>query len=201
MGLAAELGVPLDQVDVKAAEEAIKGGGLCPEGVHHAVLEGCRNVDANSGARGRELTFKVLAGPGKDCEIEETVWLPNEGQDEAKKKKTQNRLTIYMHRLGLLKSVVGQDGKERLAEVDGLHDFSDVLGRTCFIEVKHEEEHWKDKKTGADKKMTKAKLTFEGVLKADDKKCAGVATGKAPPPTAVGAAKPGAKPADNYDDL
>lgn len=200
MGLAAELGVPLNQVGVKDAEEAIKGGGLCPEGVHHAVLEGCRSVDANSGSKGRELTFKVIAGPGKDSVIEETVWLPSEGQDEAKKKKTQNRLTIYMHRLGLLKAVTGKDGKEVFAEVEGVHDFTDVLGKTCFIEVKHEEEHWKDKKSGADKKMMKAKLTFEGVLKPDDKKCVGVTTGTAPPPTSIGSKPGGGKP-DDYSDL
>lgn len=201
MGLAAELGVPLEQVDVKAAEEAIKGGGLCPEGVHHAVLDAVAEKTLDNGSKKRALTFKVLAGPGKDTIVEDDVWLPSDAQDEAKKKKSQNRLTIFMHRLGVLKTAVGKDGKERYVEVEGKHDFIDCIGATCFIDVKHEEEHWNDKKTGAPKKMMKAKLTFEGVLKPDDKKVQGVPTGKAPPPTAVGSRPAGGKGPDNFDDL
>lgn len=202
MGLAAELGVPLESVDLNAAEKAIESGGLCPEGVHHAVLETAGEKTLDNGSKKRVLTFKVLAGPGKDAEVEDDVWLPSEGQDAGKKKKTQNRLTIFMHRLGLLKTKIGGDGKEHLAEVEGKHDFVDCIGTTVFIEVKHEEEAWKDKKTGTDRKAMKAKLTFEGVLKPDDKKCQGVPTGKAPPPgTGPAAIGGGAKKPDNFDDL
>lgn len=197
MGLENELGFDVSGTDIKAAEAAVESGGLCPKGVHHAVLEGVREVTANSGSKARELTFTVIAGPGKGCSAETTVWLPNEGQDADKRKKSENRVAIYAHRLGLLKTVV-KDGKESLVPVEGKHGWIDLIGATCFIDVIHEDEEFTDKK-GGHRKITKAKLSFEGVLKADDKRCQGVPTGKAPPPSAAPAAA--AKKPDNFDDL
>lgn len=194
MSLVAELG--MEDVDLGAAESAIASGGLPPVGVHHAVLDGVREFAANSGTKGRELTFKIIAGPGKGCEVEDAVFLPHDGQDEEKKKTTKNKLAIAMHRLGLLKKVKGPDGKDKTVAVEGKSDFLDCIGTTCFIEVKHVMRKYQDK-SGADQEIKEAKLTFEGILSPDDKKCKDVPRGTAPAPSS----RPAAKPADNFDDL
>lgn len=201
MGLEQELGLDIGTVDVNAAAAAVAGGGLVPEGLHHAVLESVKSGTANSGTPFREFNFKILAGPAAGMNVEHSLWLPNEGQDEAKKKKSINQLAIYMHRLGLKKKVAGADGKEVLAAVEGKHDFADCLGAVCVVDVKHELEKWKDKKTGADREMTKAKLSFEGVLLVDDPRCKDVPKGKAGVVGVGGGAKPVAAKKDQFGDI
>jgi hypothetical protein len=180
MGLEQDLGIDLDTLNFDDAEKAIQSSGLVPEGFHHAVLESVKSGTANSGTPFREFTFQVLAGPAKGATVTHTLWLPNAGQDEAKRKKSMNQLAIYMHRLGL-KEKVTKDGKSSLAEVKGRHDFIDCLGQECVIEAEHYEEVWKDKRTQADRKMTKARLSWEGVYLLDDKRVKDVPRGKAGP--------------------
>jgi hypothetical protein len=198
VSLESELGIDIGEVDVKAASQAVASNGLVPEGLHHAVLEAVKSGTANTGTPFREFTFKILAGGSKDAIVEHTLWLPNSSQDEAKKKKSVNQLAIWMHRLGLKKKVPGAEGKEVLAPIEGKLDFSDCLGTTCVIDVKHEEETWDDKKTGAKRKMTKAKLSFEGVLLVEDPRCKDIAKGKTPP---AGSKPATMAPKDDFGDL
>lgn len=173
MSLLQKLGIDPAKVNADDTEREMNSGGLCPEGLHHAGLVGCREDSAHNGSEFRELTFRVLAGPGKGMEVKESIFLPNESQTDEKKKKTQNRVIIYMHRLGLLKKV-----GDHYEPIDGLTDFQDVVNRAeCVIEVHHEDREY----TGKDGKTRKgkfAKLTFEGVLALDDKRCKAVARGK-----------------------
>ena len=199
MGLLQELGVaggPPPRID--DIEKQMASGGLCPEGVHHAVLDGVGEIPGCEG-RGWKLTFKILAGPGEGSVVSDKLWKPK-GDDAAKDKKTANRILLYGHRLGLLKR--GDGGS--LTEVEGKHDFNDCYGAACFIEVRHVEEEYDEKDkdgrlTGKKKHIKKAELTWEGLLSPDDKKCKDVPRGKAPPPGSIG--KPSGGPAAKKDDF
>lgn len=173
--------------DPENAESQMKNGGLVPEGKHYARLDGVREVEANSGSRGRELTFTVLAGPGKGGEVRETLWLNTD------KDKSKIRQLIFGHRLGLLKKAPGPNGKSVYQGVEGKHDFTDCLGAECVLDVKHEEYVRKDGKKGMS-----AILQFEGVFSPTDERCKDVprvAAGSVPPP------KPQAKAQDDWGGL
>lgn len=200
MSLLAELGVNATDVSLDDVEKSMAGGGLVPEGVHHAVLTSVGGIP-NADGRGWKFTFEVIAGPGKGGTIEEALWKPK-GSDEKKDAATRNRVLLFGHRLGLLAKVKGADGKEHTQEIAGKHDFCDCLGATCFLEVVHEdEEYTKDGKT---RHIKKAKLTFNGLLSPDDKrvkdvpKAAGAAASAAVSKAATAAA---AKPKDNFEGL
>ncbi|MDY3555323.1 hypothetical protein R5W24_004465 [Gemmata sp. JC717] len=155
MALTDELGVELQGVKVSELENQIKSGGIPPVGMHHAVLSGFREVNANSGRKGRELKFKIIAGPGKDFEVKETVW----NSDKAAGK---SRVLIFAHRLGIY-----QRAGDALVPVPGRTEFSDVIGTQCVINVKHEEREYETDK-GEKRKVTDVILDFEGVLALDD---------------------------------
>lgn len=201
MGLLADLNVNPADVSLGDIEKGMQSGDLPPEGVHHAVLTAVGPIP-NCDGRGWKMTFEILAGPGKGATVEDVLWKPK-GDDEKKDAKTRNRILLFGHRLGLLKKVT-KDGKEVTEEVAGKHDFCDCLGATCFIEVQHEQEEYT--KDGKKRQITKAKLTFNGLLSPDDKKVK-----DAKVPTATGAAVQAAagkaggagqqKPKDNYDGL
>lgn len=186
----------LGNTNPDAVEQSMASGGLAPEGKHHAVLNGCREVQANSGSVGRELTFRILAGPGAGQDVRETVWITSDP-------KAKNRRVLFMHRLGLLKKVAAEGGKSAYVPAEGKTDFMDCLGAECVIDVKHEEDTWTDKKTGKPRTGTKAVLSFEGVLSLDDKRCADVPRGKpgAAQAAVATAAAAGAKAKDDFSDL
>lgn len=205
MGLLAELGFnDTAAPSIDDAAKAVANGGLPPEGVHFAVLNGYRGVAANTGSKGDELSFQILGGPGDGAKVEEVIWKPSESQDDKRRGMSQRRFIIFAHRLGLL----GRDASGKAVEIPGKHGFQDCLGQTCFIEVKHEEEEYE--KEGKRKKITKAKLTFEGILSPDDKKCKDIPKGDVPAGAGVAAGGAGAgaagangsgKPKDNFSDL
>ena len=196
MSLLADLNVGPD-VSLTDVEKKMSSGDLPPEGVHHAVLTQVGPIP-NADGRGWKFTFEILAGAGKSTTVEETLWKPK-GDSEKKDAVTRNRILLFGARLGLLKSVPTRDGKEKLVEVEGKHDFCDCLGATCFIEVQHEEREYEAK--GAKKKVTDAKLTFAGLLAPDDKKCKDVPRGTGAAAAAVASGKATAKAADNLDGL
>lgn len=206
MGLEQDLGIDLGAVDMNAANAAVASNGLVPEGLHHAALAAVKSGEANSGTPFREFTFVILAGPAAGQQLEHTLYLPNAAQAEDKKKKSINQLAIYAHRLGLKKQVAGADGKTMvLVAIEGKHDFSDCRGAACVIDVRHEEEVFKYQrgpKAGQEGKITKAKLTFEGVLAVDDKRCEKVPKGKVPADLlAGGAAVPAGGKGDAFADI
>lgn len=208
MGLLADLGFndTIPAPDLGEAEKAMASGGLPPEGVHFAVLDGYRGITAHNGNKGHELSFRIIAGPGNGAKVEDAIWNPNPDQDDKKRGTSQRRMLVFGYRLGLLT----KDASGRAKDVEGKHSFADCLGQTCFIEVKHEEEEYE--KDGKKRKITKAKLTFEGVLSPDDKKCKDVPKGPVPAGIAAGGAGAGGagggaaagsngKPKDNFADL
>lgn len=167
MSLLAELGVTnVAEVDLNEVDKKMSAGDVPPEGIHHAVLQTVGPIP-NCEGRGWKMTFEILAGAGKGAVVEEALWKPK-GDDAKKDATTKNRVLMFMHRLGLLKKVTGPDGKEVTQEIAGKHDFCDCLGTTTFIEIQHVDEEY----TKNDQKRTikKAKLTFGGLLAADDKK-------------------------------
>lgn len=200
MGLLNELGLPAGgAVNINDVAREVAAGGLVPEGVHHAILESVGSIP-NAEGRGWKMTFKVVAGPGKDETVEDVVWKPK-GDDAKKDKAVANRTLIFAHRLGLV--------DEKGVEKPGKYGFADCLGAPCFIEVKHEDETYKPKdkdgkEIGVTRVIKKAKLTFEGVLSPDDKKCKDVPKA-ANLPAASSIGKPaaaGAAPAkDQYADI
>lgn len=193
----------LDELELDKAptaaevESAMRAGPVPPEGLHHAALVGFREVQANSGSHGRELTFKILAGPGKGFEVRDTLWSPS-GKSAESDGRARNRMRIFAHRLGLLKKVALPDGTTKYVAVEGKTDFLDVYGAACVIEVKHEEREYTDK-GGKLKKVTDARLAFEGVLALDDDRCKAVPRGDAA--AAVAAVTAPAPAADEYADL
>lgn len=196
MGLLNELGMTAPP-SISDAEKQMASGGLPPEGVHHAVLEAVGGIP-NADGRGWKMTFKIIAGPGKDMSVEDIVWKAK-GDDAKKDARVNNRILIYAHRLGLLKKVNDASGKEVAVEVEGKHEFSDCLGAPCFIELKHEDEEYE--KNGKKHSIKKAKLTFEGVLSPDDKKVKDVPkAGNVPAASSVG--RPGgAAKKDDFGDI
>lgn len=196
MGLMQELGIAGGTVDVDAVEKRMEAGGLCPEGIHHAVLDAAGVKQIDGVKRGYELTFRVLAGPGAGSEVKEIVWLPK-GEDAKKDQTATDRLLTFAIKLGVLKAE-RKDGKTVGVEIPGRSDFCDVLGAECFIDVHHEEREF-DGKSGR-KKIKEAKLTFRpGVLTMNDPTCAKIPRGKPGPVGQSGAAN--AKPKDNFDTL
>lgn len=196
MGLLQDLGVAPGTVKADDVEKNMASGGLPPEGVHHAVLEGAEGP--SEGRNGHKLTFKIIAGPGEGTTVEDVLWRPK-GADAKKDKAIVNRTLVFGSRLGLLK----RDRDGNLAEVEGKYGFGDCLGAACFIEIRHEEEEYQPKDKdgrphGGLKKIKKAKLTFEGVLSPDDKKCKDVPKGNA---AALPIGKPAGPPKDTLDDL
>ncbi len=188
MALLEDLGIDLDTVNVAEVEEQIKAGPLAPEGYHHAVLEGFREGSANNGRKFRELKFKIVAGPGKDQEVKESLW----NSDEAKGK---NRVLLFAHRLGLYQ----RDANGKLRPVAGKSEFSDVVGAQCVIEVKHKSREYE--KDGEKKKTTDAILSFEGVLALDDPRCKDIARASGAAVATATASIPPAQPKPAFDDL
>ncbi len=166
MGLLDRLGVNLDKTNAAEVEDSMKGNGLPAIGLHHAVLDGVREVTANSGSQGFELRFKILAGPSKGLELKETLWISD-------KEKGKNRVLLFMHRLGML-SKVAKNGQEHYVPVAGKSELHQCIGAEVVIDVG---EHETREHNG--KKYTDARLSFEGVLLVSDKRCEKVPRGAA----------------------
>lgn len=168
MSLMNELNATLKKRKANEVESAMTNGGLPPEGVHHAMLKGQRDVETKSSTTGRELLFVILAGPGKGQDVKDTLW-------NSDKEAAQNRKILFAHRLGLLRKVgSGDDARYEQADPKK-QDFNDVRGTCCFIEVVHEE--YEKEKGGKGKS---ARLSFEGIINPDDKRVKGVPTGSPP---------------------
>lgn len=174
MSLLKELGIDIANVNASKTEQQVESGGRVAVGKHHAALVGARKGDtANS--KYVELTFRVLAGPSAGLELKDKIFLPNAGQKEDSRATTQNRVLLFMHRLGLLTK-----NGDKYVPIEGREDFSDVVDKVdVIIDVKHEERDYE--KDGKTKHGTFAILTFEGVLPKDDKRCATVPKGKFEP--------------------
>jgi hypothetical protein len=167
MGLLDRLGVDLEKTNAKELEDGMKGNGLPAIGLHHAVLEGCREMDPTTNTQGGfELRFKIIGGPSKGCEVKEAVWISEKG-------KAKQRVLLFMSRLGMLDKVE-KNGQTHYLPVPGKTELTHCLGAEVVIDVGDHEtrEH-------AGKKYTDARLSFEGVLRLDDKRCEKVARGKA----------------------
>lgn len=202
MGLLAELGVKPADVNLDDVDKKMASGDLPPEGIHHAMLASVGPIP-NADGRGWKFTFEIVAGPGRGSMVEEVLWKPK-GENEKKDATMRNRILMFAHRLGLLKKVTGGDGKDMTVEVEGKHDFCDCLGATTFIELMHEEREYEDEKSKTKKKIKQAKVTFGGLLGADDKKVKGAkpaVAGKETVSEAAGKASAGAaaKPKDNFE--
>jgi hypothetical protein len=121
--------------------------------------------------------------PGKGLEVKETLWV-------TEKEKGKNRVLLFAHRLGML-TKVAENGQEHYLPVTGKAELSHCLGAECVIDVG---EHETREHQG--KKYTDARLSFEGVLKLDDKRCEkvprGTAGGVTTPGTHAGAGTTGA---------
>lgn len=165
------------------AEKDIASGGLPPEGLHHARLDGVREVTANTGSSGRELELKLLVHGGT---VKETLWISDN-------EKARTRQVIFAHRLGLLKKVQ-VNGQNAYAKVDGKYDLTNCLGAECIVEIKHEEDTFNDKKSGKPRTITKAVLSFEGVYTLDDPRVKSV-------PRAIAGSVPPPKPQAKNDDF
>lgn len=165
MSLLDRLNINLDTVNANEVEESMKSGGIAAIGLHHAVLDGCREVQANSGSQGYELRFKILAGPSKGCEVKESLWV-------SEKEKAKQRVLLFMHRLGLL-TKIHKAGQDHYAPVAGKSELSQCIGKEVVIDVKEHEAREYQGKT-----YTDARLSFEGVLELGDKRCEKVPRGK-----------------------
>lgn len=146
------------------------------EGIHHAVLNGHREVTANSGSRGRELTFLIIAGPSKGKSVKETLWLSNPDDTDEKAAKKADRARLFCHRLGLLKKskkkvTVGNKEVEKSVyePVDGKTDLLHCIGADVLIDVELEDDEYKNDK-GKTIKTKRARLTYEGLIPLDDKR-------------------------------
>lgn len=206
MGLIDALKLNDPDVDPNEIDRRMAGNGLPPEGMHHAQLDGYRSTTANSGTKGHELTFLILAGAGQGMRVKECVWEPK-GEDADKDKKAVDKLRLYCHRLGLLKKVT-ENGKSRYVPAEGKDSFSQCYGAQVVIDVQHEDDTWTNDK-GKEIRSKKARLTFEGVIPLDDKRCEKVPKGKAVPVAAAADAlapqSAGTRPAPansrDYSDL
>jgi hypothetical protein len=176
MGLLDRLGIDLDKTDARKLEDGMKGNGLPAIGLHHAVLDGVREMDATTNTQGGfELRFKIIGGPSAGSEVKEALWI-------TEKEKAKNRVLMFMHRLGLL-SKVAKNGQEHYVPVPGKSELHQCIGVEVVIDVG---EHETREHNG--KKYTDARLSFEGVLRLDDKRCEKVPRGAAGAAGAAGGA-------------
>lgn len=202
MGLMNALGINTAAYKPAAVESSMESGGIPAEGKHHAILDGFRLANANSGASGRELTFKIIGGPSRGLTVKETLWNPNPDlpDSDERKQKSVSRILLFAHRLGVVNKK-GDGANAVYEDAPGVTDFSDRFGAEVVIEVHHEEYERKDGKG----KGKAAKLTFGGIFCVNDPKvkdvprgsAAGMASSQttAAPPAAAGGKR------DTYADL
>jgi hypothetical protein len=159
--------------DADATERNVAG--QLVEGIHHAVLNSHREVTANSGSRGRELTFLIIAGPSLGMTVKETLWLSSPGDDDAKLAKKADRAKLFASRVGLLTKVkkkVVVNGKETEKSIyepaAGKSDFHQCTGAEVLIEVELEDDTYE--KNGKTIRTKRARLSYEGLIPLDDKR-------------------------------
>jgi len=177
MALFDDLKLNTDSNDADATERNVAEP-YPQEGLHHAVLNGHREITANSGSRGREMTFLILAGPSKGKSVKETLWLSNPDDDDAKATKKAERGRLFAHRLGLLRKtkrkvvVNGKEVEKSVYEpVEGKTDFLHCIGADVLIDVELEDDTYEAKdKPGKMIKTKRARLTYEGLVPLDDKR-------------------------------
>ena len=173
MGLLNDLGIGGD-FDIAESEKRMESGGLAPEGIHHAVLNGASEKQIDGAKRGFDLVFQILAGPGEGMTVKETVWLPK-GEDAKKDQTTKDRFVRFGLHLGLFQEVL-QGGKRIPTEIPNKHSFMDCLGAQCFIDVTHEEREWKKDGQAKGKMIKEAKLSFRpGLFLMTDPQCSKIA--------------------------
>lgn len=166
-------------------EKSMSMGNVVPEGMYHAILDGARSISTNSGKGGRELTFRIVAGPCAGMVVKDAIWFADPDKLAQMKAdpnfkdpattSTINRNRIFAHRLGLL-TLVQVDGNPNVKtykQAEGKYDYTDVMGAQCVIDVINEEEEYTDK-TGKKRKIMKSKLKFKGVYGLDEKETAKV---------------------------
>lgn len=124
----------LDEIGDNSAdgvEERTRSGGILPEGLYHARLNGAKEIESKAkGTPGYELTFVVTAGPFSGAEVTDTLWRTDH-------QRSKDRIKLFAHRLGLLKK--SADGKTYVP-AEGKSAFLDVLDTPTVIEVAHEQD-------------------------------------------------------------
>jgi hypothetical protein len=154
------------QIEAALAKEDIP-----PPGVYHAVLaEALAPGEHPNPLDAWKLNFLIIAGPENGKKVEHVLWPPKDDDEADPKKKAkfeQNRKLFY-HRIGL----TAPDATGNLVPAPGKNDPRDCVGVECLINVVHKQRTFQGKNGPAT--VNEAKLAFEGIVKADDKKAAGV---------------------------
>jgi hypothetical protein len=150
-------------------ERNVQNNGLVPTGKYHASLEKVEDLISSTGKKGKELSFKILAGPDAGQIVKEKLY-------QSDSPTGQNRLKLFMHRLGCLQ--VATTGKYEY--VEGRASLHDCISAEVVIDVIHEA--WKNQQTGREGKT--AKLAFCGVFPVNSKEAKGVILCKGERPAA-----------------
>jgi len=179
-----ELG--LETANWQEDDKGIALGSVIPEGKYHARLVHAAERQAG-GYTIDELKFEILHGPYKGKVIEDDLF--HTGTDAQKTEKAKLKRRSYYHRLGLLtKSEV--NGEKKYTLTPGKNHIRDCLDVQVIIDVVAQEESWEDKKTGANRKMMKNKLSYFGIYKLDDPKVKDVPRATGTPAPITSATKP-----------
>lgn len=129
---------------------------LLPEGLYKVSLDSAEHVISSKNTEGWKLTYRVTEGPFANVMISDPIWISNEDFTRRRKRR-------FMKKLGMITEEI-VDGEKQYAAVEGVTDFTDVLGATgIVVKVVHEVY---TKKNGSEGKS--AKLEAMGIYRFDD---------------------------------
>lgn len=138
-----EQGFP-STLDLSGAD--LKGFDPIPAGTYDSTVVGVEAIEAENpdgklpmGTPGINVQFKIDGGPHDNRRVWNRYWMPGEGYDEEKKKKTLGMLARFLMAIGYDESeVTGGSFKP---------DIEDMINRDCKVTVKVDREYNNNKVT------------------------------------------------------
>lgn len=131
-------------LDLSGAD--LKGFDPIPAGTYDAEVFSVEAIEAENpdgrlpmGTPGINVQFKITGGPHDNRRVWNRYWIPGEGYDEEKKKKTLGMLARYLMAIGYPEEEVTKAGFKL--------DQEDMINRECKVTVKVDREYNNNKVT------------------------------------------------------
>lgn len=135
------------------------GGSVIP-GYYRAIVAETKDNQFTPG--NVDVEFHVTHGPFKGSRVWDTIIDPNNSRDTDAAKRCKQRLAMYLTRSGLFT-------KEDLAGKQIEPDWSELVGKECFIKVV-EDNYEKSETDGTKTRKQRMKPAFDGFYALDDER-------------------------------
>lgn len=131
-------------LDLSGAD--LKGFDPIPAGTYDAIVVGVEAIEAENpdgrlpmGTPGINVQFKIDGGQYDNRRVWNRYWMPGEGYDEEKKRKTLGMLARFLMAIGNKEEEVTKPGFKL--------DIEDMINRECKVTVKVDREYNNNKVT------------------------------------------------------